>query len=493
MKILILKEGCSVAQDFGFGSAIATLLKGFDKLQQEYTLNPDDDFDVIVANDWECAKTGIELKKKTGKPLIASIHLLHVAFEPEGELLEACDAIIVYSEIGKNAIKHHYPNIKKPIEVVTLGIDTDIWYTSDKAREDFVLFIGRTEAPNKNCINLIEQCLKEDVPFKIAGDLKSVTDPKINLGYLKPNELAEVYQKAKLHILPSTFEPFGLCTLEAMACGCPVAVSTRSGVSEILNESVAILFDPLKPFSVKEFLSKKFDSEEISRFASKFDAMFHARSFQEAVFKILQQDSRRRIVEEINRGDYSRCPFKDKVVLDIGAFMGESAVHFAKLGAKEVIAIEPFSSVKFIETSAREAGMSDKITPIKCAIGRVDDVIRIKDFTNSGESKLWEHLDDNGEELKVVSLNTLIGAVVDNDIVVKMDVEGCESAIFTATTKTLNRVKYFIIEAHDNISPAIGIKIAHFLGFKGFNIQHELHGLDVSMIYAERNDHICLQ
>ena len=47
------------------------------------------------------------------------------------------------------------------------------------------------------------------------------------------------------------------------------------------------------------------------------------------------------ILEVFNYGEYGQLDVRNKVVIDVGASIGDSAIHFALKGAKKVIAIEP--------------------------------------------------------------------------------------------------------------------------------------------------------
>ena len=40
--------------------------------------------------------------------------------------------------------------------------------------------------------------------------------------------------------------------------------------------------------------------------------------------------------------DYDFLPVKNRVVIDIGADIADSSIYFAMIGAKKVIALEPF-------------------------------------------------------------------------------------------------------------------------------------------------------
>jgi glycosyltransferase involved in cell wall biosynthesis len=49
--------------------------------------------------------------------------------------------------------------------------------------------------------------------------------------------LASLYRRAVLLALPSHYEGFGLPPLEAMHCGCPVVVSDRASLPEVVGEA----------------------------------------------------------------------------------------------------------------------------------------------------------------------------------------------------------------------------------------------------------------
>jgi len=63
------------------------------------------------------------------------------------------------------------------------------------------------------------------------------------LGYISDQDLAAVYKRASLFILPSLFEGFGIPLLEAMSLDCPVAASNKTSIPEVVRDA-ALLFDP---------------------------------------------------------------------------------------------------------------------------------------------------------------------------------------------------------------------------------------------------------
>jgi glycosyltransferase involved in cell wall biosynthesis len=76
------------------------------------------------------------------------------------------------------------------------------------------------------------------------GDLV-VTD------YVDDDVLRALYQQARLFVLPSFYEGFGLPVLEAAMCGCPAVASNTSAVPEVLQWSPATF----SPFDLDEMAS----------------------------------------------------------------------------------------------------------------------------------------------------------------------------------------------------------------------------------------------
>ena len=64
-----------------------------------------------------------------------------------------------------------------------------------------------------------------------------------HVGQVEPATLAALYRRARATVIPSLHEGFGFPALEAMACGCPVAVSGCGALGEVSGEA-ALRFDP---------------------------------------------------------------------------------------------------------------------------------------------------------------------------------------------------------------------------------------------------------
>jgi glycosyltransferase involved in cell wall biosynthesis len=61
-------------------------------------------------------------------------------------------------------------------------------------------------------------------------------------GFLRGNDIDEIFKMADLYVMPSVSEPFGLAPLEALTHDVPVLISKQSGVSEVLTHALKVDF-----------------------------------------------------------------------------------------------------------------------------------------------------------------------------------------------------------------------------------------------------------
>ena len=81
------------------------------------------------------------------------------------------------------------------------------------------------------------------------GDSASVAEGVVMLGRVSDDALVELYRGARLSVLPSLYEGFGLPILESQACGCPVIAADTAALPEVLN-GTGLLFDPYDPMAI---------------------------------------------------------------------------------------------------------------------------------------------------------------------------------------------------------------------------------------------------
>jgi glycosyltransferase involved in cell wall biosynthesis len=81
-----------------------------------------------------------------------------------------------------------------------------------------------------------------------------ISDRVQHLGYVPDAVVPALYRRAEAMVFPSLYEGFGLPPVEAMACGCPVAASTRGSLAEACGDA-ALSFDPDDVDSIAEAIA----------------------------------------------------------------------------------------------------------------------------------------------------------------------------------------------------------------------------------------------
>lgn len=75
------------------------------------------------------------------------------------------------------------------------------------------------------------------------------------LGYVPDEYMSELYRRARAMVMPTHFGPTNIPPLEAMATGCPVAVSNIYAMPEQLGEA-ALYFDPYSVDGIAEIIER---------------------------------------------------------------------------------------------------------------------------------------------------------------------------------------------------------------------------------------------
>ncbi len=153
----------------------------------------------------------------------------------------------------------------------------------------------------------------------------------------------------------------------------------------------------------------------------------------------------------------------DKIVIDIGANVGDSSIYFALQGAKRVIALEPYPySYRLALENIEVNRMASKIVLLNAAYGS-DESLRIEDKVTDGSSTL-EKLLIGGIRIPSYSLASLIERYHLKDVYLKMDCEGCEYSILRENESTFRAISNIQMEFHQESGPLV-----HFLTQVGFD------------------------
>lgn len=79
-------------------------------------------------------------------------------------------------------------------------------------------------------------------------------DSVLFAGYVTPEELLALYNAARMLVLPSLYEGFGLPVLEAMACGTPVVASRSGSLPEVIGNA-GLLVDTTQQGALAEAIA----------------------------------------------------------------------------------------------------------------------------------------------------------------------------------------------------------------------------------------------
>ncbi len=184
---------------------------------------------------------------------------------------------------------------------------------------------------------------------------------------------------------------------------------------------------------------------------------------------------------------YSMLNVKDRIVVDLGASVGDSAIYFALNGAKHVYAFEPFPYTYMLaEKNVRLNGLARKITVLNGGIGKFNKRINI---TGKNVITLGSYAVPSGKGGRTVKIFTLKKIFKDfkiEDAVVKSDCEGAEyDFILGSSAPTLRRIKEFIIEYHRGYKD-----LERRLNEIGFKVKHNVLGVgrerQLGFLYAHR-------
>lgn len=197
--------------------------------------------------------------------------------------------------------------------------------------------------------------------------------------------------------------------------------------------------------------------DELSRFSPVVDVDNQMVSFlykdRRVVFNRLDDSqflsSLSMITESFVGQEYKELNVKDKVVVDIGAYMGETAILFVLNGAKHVYAFEPYPyAYKIAKSNVEANNLQDKITLLNKGCGEEKTVKVDENFRNKMYSELRSF--DKGKPVKVMSLDKIVKSYdIESGSKLKLDCEGCEYAIIlNSSPETLTKFDQIVMEYH---------------------------------------------
>lgn len=229
----------------------------------------DNYFDLIHAHDWLAYPAGIAAKSMTGKPLVIHVHATDFdrsggsvnprVFEIEKWGMESADQIITVSNLTRNIVINKYginPNKVTTVYNAVEPVEEKERTVPKGVNEKIVTFLGRITMQKgpEYFVEAAKMVLDrmDNVRFVMAGNgdmmdamIRRVAELKISdkfnfTGFLKGDDVFNMFRQSDVFVMPSVSEPFGIVPLEAMQTNVPVIISHQSGCSEILEHALKV-------------------------------------------------------------------------------------------------------------------------------------------------------------------------------------------------------------------------------------------------------------
>ncbi|MFB9163599.1 glycosyl transferase [Arthrobacter psychrochitiniphilus] len=169
------------------------------------------------------------------------------------------------------------------IEIVHNGIDLSHWDEWAEPKHSVAAWTGRIAA-EKGTHVAIAAAREASLKLRIAGPIhdqeyfRSQIEPQLDddimyLGHLNQQKLQRLIASSQVFLSsPLWEEPFGLTTLEAMACGTPVAALPAGAMAELIGTTGGVVADSRdsKSLSVAATRAKDMDRKQVQARASRF-------------------------------------------------------------------------------------------------------------------------------------------------------------------------------------------------------------------------------
>ncbi len=257
------------------------------------------DFDLIQAHDWIVAYAARALKYSWGVPLVATIHATehgrqkglhnpcsqHIS-ETEWWLCYQASRVVTCSSYMRDEVGRVFAVPLDKVSVIPNGI-SGAWFEVGRKEEaePLVIFVGRlvSEKGPQVLVEAMGSVLSEFPTARLVlagdgpmeGDLRHLIYSSglgnvVRLaGRLDDQGLRDLYSRAWVAAFPSSYEPFGIVALEAMATGVPCIAGNAGGLREVVrNGETGLLVQPDDPealaSAVKALLGNRAWASEVA-------------------------------------------------------------------------------------------------------------------------------------------------------------------------------------------------------------------------------------
>ncbi len=263
---------------------VANLAQGLKKLGHEVVVYANGESEIAVEVRWLYPTSQWPIKGEFSEALKEMNHTAWAVKDAASELFDVIHVNNVYGlplshfakfpfvytlhhehEDALSGFYSNYPNVNyvaisefqrlrenmPRLSTIHHGIDLSQYQYREK-KEQYLSFLGRI-APIKGTHLAIEVAKKSGIPLKIAGEIQPMfrdyyereVKPHVDgkfIEYVGEADLAaknELLSNSLAFLFPIQWnEPFGLVTIEAMACGTPVLALAGGSVREIVSDGI---------------------------------------------------------------------------------------------------------------------------------------------------------------------------------------------------------------------------------------------------------------
>ena len=197
-------------------------------------------------------------------------------------VLRHSQVLITISDASRRDIVRFYGVPPEKIHVAPCGYDARRFAPDGPIAvvgEPYALYVGSI-MPHKNLLRMVDAFAQAtgDGPGRLLirgwgrrPHVRALRERVARRGlgsrvdwqpYAPPDDLPSLYRGARMLLLPSLAEGFGLTALEAMACGTPVVTSNTSSLPEVVGDA-ALLVDPLDTAALAQGIAQLFTNDRL--------------------------------------------------------------------------------------------------------------------------------------------------------------------------------------------------------------------------------------
>jgi glycosyltransferase involved in cell wall biosynthesis len=193
-------------------------------------------------------------------------------------LLDSTDKVIVRNNYMKQECLKRGVDLAK-VFLVPCGIEVSN-QTEMPEKQNIVVFCGAL-TPHKDpmtlltAIPMVRERTARNIQFVFIGEgelkgrmlsiiEKNALGDLVKLFGALPNEkVRKCFQMAKILVLPSTRESFGIVLLEAMNCYTPCIVTNVGGMPELVDSDVGFVVEPGSPQAIADSIVRLLNDNEL--------------------------------------------------------------------------------------------------------------------------------------------------------------------------------------------------------------------------------------